>query len=59
MRWAQACGHAAHNIQHDGVVIDLAPGTTAAEAERMLTEVCTASLGYEQPVEHKPHAAPA
>jgi hypothetical protein len=58
MRWARACGHEVQNIQHDGVVLDLAPGTTAADAERMLTEVCTAAMGYEQPVEHKPHQTP-
>jgi|EP00900_Chrysochromulina_parva_P015061 hypothetical protein len=42
------------SLQHDGVVMVLSQGVTPTDACAALTEVCTAALGYTQPVEEKP-----
>ena len=42
------------SLQHDGVVMILSQGVTPTDACAALTEVCTAALGYAQPVEEKP-----
>jgi hypothetical protein len=42
------------SLQHDGVVMVLSQGMTPTDACAALTEVCTAALGYAQPVEEKP-----
>lgn len=42
------------SLQHDGVVMVLSQGVTPTDACAALTEVCTAALGYAQPVEEKP-----
>ena len=41
------------SLQHDGVVMVLSQGVTPTDACAALTEVCTAVLGYAQPVEEK------
>jgi ribonuclease HI len=56
MTWAAVHGHEVHNIQHDGIVIALKAHMSATRAEELLTEACTHTLGYTQPVEHKPYA---
>ena len=47
--WCRTNGHTVHNLQHDGVVVELARGEPAAAAAA-LTTVCSRALGYEQPV---------
>jgi hypothetical protein len=42
------------NLQHDGVIMKLAPNITPAIACAELTLACTAALGFPQPVEEKP-----
>ena len=42
------------NLQHDGVIMKLAPHQTPRIACDELTLACTAALGYPQPVEEKP-----
>ena len=42
------------NLQHDGVIMRLAPHITPALACAELTVACTDTLGYRQPVEEKP-----
>ena len=42
------------NLQHDGVIMRLAPHITPAIACAELTLACTAALGFPQPVEEKP-----
>ena len=43
-----------HELTTDGVVMALSQGVTPTDACAALTEVCTAALGYAQPVEEKP-----
>ena len=42
------------NLQHDGVIMKLAPHIIPATACAELTLACTDILGYPQPVEEKP-----
>ena len=58
LRWAHAGGHDVLSLQHDGVVIALRPGLTAADAVRELCQACSAALGYDQPVETKEMEVP-
>ena len=51
--WAERGGHTWLNLQHDGVIIALAPGTTEVQAARELSEACSKAVGYLQPVEVK------
>ncbi len=53
LRWAASAGHAWLNLQHDGVVIALAPDTSQEQATRQLTDVSSEALGYLQPVDVK------
>ena len=56
--WARLRGgHTVTNLQHDGVVAELAAGVDVDTVARELTKVCTAALGYEQRVEEKPMGA--
>ena len=48
--WARVQGHAVNNLQHDGVVLQLARGASPQQAARELSRVCSRALGYEQPV---------
>ena len=53
--WAYRCnGGTVTNLQHDGVIMRLAPHITPALACAELTIACTNTLGYPQPVEEKP-----
>ena len=53
--WAHRCnGGTVINLQHDGVIMKLAPHITPAIACAELTLACTAALGFPQPVEEKP-----
>lgn len=53
--WAHRCnGGTVTNLQHDGVIMKLAPHITSALACTELTLACTAALGFPQPVEEKP-----
>ena len=51
--WATRGGHTIHNLQHDGVIIQLARGLAPDVAARDLSKVCSHALGYDQPVEVK------
>ena len=55
LEWCTRHGHVAHNLQHDGVIIQLGGRRppTAAAAAADLSAVCTHALGYPQPVEVK------
>ena len=52
--WTHRCGGTVTNLQHDGVIMKLAPHKTPKSACDELTLACTAALGYPQPVEEKP-----
>jgi hypothetical protein len=53
--WAHRCnGGTVINLQHDGVIMKLAPHITPVIACAELTLACTAALGFPQPVEEKP-----
>jgi hypothetical protein len=53
--WAYRCnGGTVTNLQHDGVIMKLAPHIIPATACAELTLACTDILGYPQPVEEKP-----
>ena len=53
--WTLRCnGGTVTNLQHDGVIMKLAPHKTPRIACAELTLACTAALGYPQPVEEKP-----
>ena len=52
-QWAAARGGQVINLQHDGVIITPPAGMGIADIEQELTSMCTAILGYEQPVEVK------
>ena len=54
LAWCRSGGHTPHNLQHDGVIIELARGVTPAEAVASLHDVCSHALGFVQPVEVKP-----
>ena len=51
--WAAEVGREPVNLQHDGVLLRLWPHDSKAEVERELSRLCSAALGYEQPVAHK------
>ena len=52
---ADTCnGGTVTNLQHDGVIMRLAPHITPVLACVELTIACTNTLGYPQPVEEKP-----
>ena len=42
------------NLQHDGVLLQLRPYDDKPYVETALTSLCSAALGYPQPVSHKP-----
>jgi hypothetical protein len=50
--WCRLRGHRVHNLQHDGVVVEVetARGETATTVAEALTDHCSRALGYEQPV---------
>ena len=55
LRWCEQTGARPLNLQHDGVVIMLPSNRTdVAAVVADLTRHCSAALGYEQVVEHKP-----
>ena len=41
-------------LQHDGVLLQLRPYDDKPYVETALTSLCSAALGYPQPVSHKP-----
>ena len=41
------------SLARDGVLLRLWPHDSKAEVERELSRLCSAALGYEQPVAHK------
>ena len=51
--WAAEVGREPVSLQHDGVLLRLWPHDSAAEVEGELSRLCSAALGYEQPVAHK------
>ena len=51
--WAAEQGHAALNLQHDGVVVSITRGVTRADAEAAVTQACSMACGYAQDVEAK------
>jgi hypothetical protein len=63
-KWCEEQGHAAVNLQHDGVVVALARNATDAHARDALGGTptrhgaCSAACGYTQPVEVKAMALP-
>ena len=54
LAWCNAGGHTPHNLQHDGVIIELGRGVGTDEAVAELATVCGHALGFPQPVEMKP-----
>ena len=54
LRWARTTDRAAVNLQHDGVLLQLRPYDDKPYVETALTSLCSAALGYPQPVSHKP-----
>ena len=54
LAWCRRGGHVAHNLQHDGVIIELRAGVCHGDAVRDLRRVCSHALGFDQPVEVKP-----
>ena len=53
LAWCRRAGHVVHNLQHDGVIIELRVGTPQAQIEGELRQACSHALRYEQPVEVK------
>ena len=51
--WARARGHVVHNLQHDGIIMELTDACGKEEAEKILTGICSRALRYPQPVECK------
>ena len=55
--WCEVHGHRPLNLQHDGVVVALrsvdGEAITAQQAAALVGSVCTAALGYDQPVTAK------
>ena len=51
--WAAEVGREPVSLQHDGVLLRLWPHDNKAEVEHELSRLCSAALGYEQPVAHK------
>ena len=54
LAWCRAGGHTPHNLQHDGVIIELGRGVAPADAVASLQDACSHALGFVQPVEVKP-----
>ena len=48
--WAQCKGHVVHNLQHDGLVLQLRHGDDVETVRQQLAAVSTRALGYQQPV---------
>ena len=58
LTWARLRGAGeVTSLQHDGVVMVLSQGMSPTDACAALTDVCSAALGYVQPVEEKPFHA--
>ena len=58
LTWARLRGAGeVTSLQHDGVVMVLSQGVSPTDACAALTDVCSAALGYVQPVEEKPFHA--
>ena len=53
LRWAEAVGRRPVSLQHDGVLLRLWAHDDRVEVEEQLSRLCSAVLGYEQPVTHK------
>ena len=51
--WCRRAGHKVHNLQHDGVIIELRADTQQAQITGELRRACSHALCYEQPVEVK------
>ena len=56
--WCERNGHAAFNLQHDGVMIALSSGMDVRTAREELQRASGLALGYHQPVEVKPMTTP-
>ena len=59
VEWAAQQGHAALNLQHDGVVICLRQETTKTHACDAIARACSDACRYLQPVAAKPMIMPA
>ena len=50
LRWAESVGRRVVNLQHDGVILRLWRHDDRGHVEEQLSRLCSAALGYEQPV---------
>ena len=48
--WCRTRGHTVHNLQQDGVVVEMSRGERATTVAAALTDACSRALGYDQPV---------
>ena len=51
--WAARVGREPVSLQHDGVLLRLWPHDNVVLVEQELSRLCSATLGYVQPVTHK------
>ena len=51
--WAARVGREPVSLQHDGVLLRLWPHDDVVLVEQELSRLCSATLGYVQPVTHK------
>ena len=51
--WAAQVGREPVSLQHDGVLLRLWPHDNVVLVEQELSRLCSATLGYVQPVTHK------
>ena len=52
-QWARVQGHTVHNLQHDGVILQLDWGEDPQQVAQQLSAVSAHALGYAQPVKVK------
>ena len=50
LRWCKERGHTVHNLQHDGIVVEVGRGEDLGAVAAGMTQACSQALGYEQPV---------
>ena len=48
--WCQNRGHRVHNLQHDGIIIQLCRNESTEDARSAIEKRCLCALGYCQPV---------
>ena len=51
IEWCTRGGHTVHNLQHDGVIIELCREWLPRDAARALTHECSCAVGYDQVVD--------